>query len=535
MDVTEQKETREKLKTSKEEYRRLIQTVPHGIAEIDNIGTIILANAAYHKQHGYEEGELSGMSILDLAATDTERVKLRQYLRYLLKEQPLPTPYIGQQRTKTGSVMDIQLDWDYRRNEQEYGRVMGFTTVITDITEQKQAVAALRTSEERYRVLVDTMTEGLGAQDEHGVIQYVNNRLCDIFGYSRQDMIGKPIIDFVGESNLQRWKELMSVRRRGDANHYEAEIPHKDGTITHVLVSPQILRDEEGRYRGSFGVFTDLTEHKQAEQELAIYREHLEAIIAERTANLDRAEKELKDFAYIVSHDLRSPLVSIQGFAGELEQSLDVLRVAAEAGLPALDGTLQLAVREELNELIPEALHFIEAGINKMEGLVSAILQLSRMGRREMHYEPVDIGQLVAANLKAQAFAIESTDITVKTAELPTIITDRLAVGQIFGNLLSNAIKYLVPHRPGVIEVSAESSEKTTRFHVRDNGSGIAKEDIPRVFEIFQRCGKRDRQGEGMGLTYVETLVRRLGGQIKCESELGSGTTFSFILPRKES
>ncbi len=530
-DLTEQKNALEKLKTCREEYRRLVQTVPHGIAEIDNSGNIILANAAYHTQHMYEEGELLGMSILDLAATESEREKLRHYLRYLLEDQPPPTSYFGQQRTKTGSVIDIQIDWNYRRNEQD--SMVGFTAVNTDITEQKQAEAALRASEERYRILVDTMTEGLGTQDEHGVIQYVNDKLCDILGYTRHEMIGKPIIDFVGESNLQRWMELMRARRRGDANHYEGEIPHKDGTMIHVLVSPQVLRDEQGRYRGSFGVFTDLTERKLAEQELAEYREHLEAIVAERTANLDRAEKELKDFAYTVSHDLRSPLVSIQGYTGELEHSLEVLRAAIEAGLPALDMAQQVAVRVELGEQIPEALHFIEAGVSKMDGLVSAILQLSRMGQREMRYEPVDIAQLVAENLKAQAFAIESADVSVKTMNLPTFITDRLAIGQVFGNLLSNAIKYLDPRRPCVIEVSAETGDQATRFNVRDNGRGIAEKDIQRVFEIFQRCGKQDGQGEGMGLTFVEALVRRLGGQIWCKSDLGRGTTFSFILPRK--
>ncbi len=112
------------------------------------------------------------------------------------------------------------------------------------------------------------MSEGLGVQDEQGIVQYVNNRLCEMLGYSWKEMVGRQITDFIGESNLPRWMEIMRARREGRAEAYEGEIPHRDGSNVYLHISPQIIRDEEGRYSGSFGVFTDLTERKQMEERL---------------------------------------------------------------------------------------------------------------------------------------------------------------------------------------------------------------------------------------------------------------------------
>jgi signal transduction histidine kinase len=119
----------------------------------------------------------------------------------------------------------------------------------------------------------------------------------------------------------------------------------------------------------------------------------------------------------------------------------------------------------------------------------------------------------------------------VTVRDLPDLVADRTSMEQIFGNLLDNAVKYLEPGRPGSIAVSAERGDGEIVFHIRDNGRGIAKEDISKAFEIFRRVGRQDVPGEGMGLSYVKTLIRNLGGRIWCESEPGKGTTFSFTIP----
>lgn len=185
---------------------------------------------------------------------------------------------------------------------------------------------------------------------------------------------------------------------------------------------------------------------------------------------------------------------------------------------------------EALEEDIPEALEFIESSVNRMDALINAILKLSRIGRRDLKIEPVDVSGIVQNILKTLGHQLEVGRVTVSVAELPEVFTDKTAIEQIVGNLLDNALKYLDKSRPGQLEVSAESGTYEMIFKFQDNGRGIAAEDMSKVFEIFRRAGKQDMPGEGMGLAYVKTLVRRLGGRIWCESELGVGTLFCFTI-----
>ena len=264
----------------------------------------------------------------------------------------------------------------------------------------------------------------------------------------------------------------------------------------------------------------EITEHKQTEARLNSYSEELVEI-----------NDDLKSFAYIVSHDLRAPLVNIKGFSDELVHSIKELSPLLEKYLSGLAQTEQQKFSEVLQKDIPEALNFIGSSVNRMDNLINAVLKLSRAGRRKLDPEPLQTGDFVRRILNTLKHQIESCNITVTVGDLPGIVADKTTMEQIFGNLLDNAIKYLEPGRPGVIAVSAERTEREVVFHVRDNGRGIAREDIPRAFEIFRRVGRQDVPGEGMGLAYVKTLVRFLGGRIWCDSEPGVGTTFSFSLP----
>ena len=165
-----------------------------------------------------------------------------------------------------------------------------------------------------------------------------------------------------------------------------------------------------------------------------------------------------------------------------------------------------------------------------MDHYINALLKLSRLGRRELVLEQVDMEALTRATLETLAYQIEQRQIRVTVGPLPLVMADRTAMEQIMSNLLNNAVIYLEPGRAGEIEISGEHNTEETLLRVRDNGRGIAPEDMDKVFAPFRRAGKQDVPGEGMGLAYVQTLVRRHGGRIWCESELGVGTTFTFAL-----
>jgi signal transduction histidine kinase len=271
-------------------------------------------------------------------------------------------------------------------------------------------------------------------------------------------------------------------------------------------------------------VETRTTELAKARNELQRVNEGLEAMVAERTADLEAANEEIQRFAYIVSHDLRAPLVNIMGFTSELESARnDMLR----AGAKPEDDPERLRIERDFDE----SLSFVRAATTKMDGLIGAILKISRDGRRAFRPEPLDMEVLFNTLVAAIRHQTDAAGATIQVGKLPGLFADRLAIEQIFANLLDNAVKYLDPSRPGRIEISGEERGARLVYRVSDNGRGIAKADHARVFELFRRAGVQDKPGEGIGLAHVKALVRSLGGHIELQSEPGQGTTFTISLP----
>ena len=257
----------------------------------------------------------------------------------------------------------------------------------------------------------------------------------------------------------------------------------------------------------------------------------LEGAVERRTSELQRANDEIQKFAYIVSHDLRSPLVNVMGFTAELEAAnaaIGPLVDRAESEHPELVTADVRSAREDL----PEAIGFIRASTQKMDRLIGAILQLSRQGRRVLTAEPIAMEPLIDDIVASLEHRLLEADATVTVERpLPDMVSDRLAVEQIFSNLLDNAVKYLDPERPGRLVVRGTRDGSSLIFEVEDNGRGIDARDHERVFELFRRAGAQNQPGEGIGLAHVRALVYRLGGAIDCTSELGRGSTFKLRLP----
>jgi signal transduction histidine kinase len=276
-------------------------------------------------------------------------------------------------------------------------------------------------------------------------------------------------------------------------------------------------------------IYRSITATITARREVEQLNQTLEDRVIRRTEALTRANEEIQRFAYIVSHDLRAPLVNIMGFTSELEVGTKSLREFFESEMPQT----RPAAKEAALEAVPEAVRFIRSSTGKMDRLINAILKLSREGRRELVAEKVNLNtvfETIASSLKHQ---IEETHTVVDiSGHLPVIASDRLAIEQVFGNLFDNALKYLQPGRPGRIAVTAETSPAFVTITVRDNGRGIADNDRERIFELFRRAGRQDKPGEGIGLAHVRALVRRLGGDISVASKLGEGSEFRVLLPK---
>lgn len=267
----------------------------------------------------------------------------------------------------------------------------------------------------------------------------------------------------------------------------------------------------------------------QSQQDLAQTNVTLE----QRAQDLLNANRELRDFVYIVSHDLRSPLLSIYGFTEELQRDLKTLGTMIETPSDPADAAHRVALQELLHSRLPEDLAYIMASAKKMGRLVDAVLTLSRLGHTVFRWGPLDLTAVVRDNILALTHTIRHTGARVTVGPLPELVTDHDAVDQIMGNLLANALKFLDASRPGEIHIAGTRNEnkKTVTLWVEDNGRGIAPEEIGRIFDVFQRAGKQDREGDGMGLAYVKTLVKRLGGGVTCTSTEACGSVFTVTLP----
>ncbi|HEX8471900.1 MAG TPA: ATP-binding protein [Brevundimonas sp.] len=275
-----------------------------------------------------------------------------------------------------------------------------------------------------------------------------------------------------------------------------------------------------------------LAEITSARDELDLVNAGLEERVKARTAALIRANEEVQRFAYIVSHDLRSPLVNVMGYTSELEQAGKTIdRAIVKAELEReVDAEIITAVREDM----PEAIGFIRASTEKMDRLINAILKLSREGRRNLTPETLDMTAMVGRIADSVHHQTEEADAEIVVEALPAFENDRMSIEQVFGNLIDNAVKYLDRSRPGHIVVSGrERPGGWVEYSITDNGRGIAPRDHERVFELFRRAGRQDTKGEGLGLAFVRNSVRRLGGEITLESELGKGSTFLLKFPKR--
>jgi len=276
----------------------------------------------------------------------------------------------------------------------------------------------------------------------------------------------------------------------------------------------------------------------EAEVKLRDNNLNLESTIDERTADLREANEEIQRFAYIVSHDLRSPLVNIMGFTSELEElrgdifkRIAALACTKAAEPPAPDNATDSAepalegADKQLSEDFSEALSFIKLSIGKMDRLISAILNLTREGRREFKPERIDTRELIEGIVSTVAHQAAEAEARIRIDPLPNIVSDRLALEQIFSNLIDNGLKYLRSGIPGDIHIRGRTKLGFAIYDITDNGRGIDPKDHQRIFDLFRRAGTQDRPGQGIA------LVRRLGGTMSVASELHQGSTFTITLP----
>lgn len=359
--------------------------------------------------------------------------------------------------------------------------------------------------------------------DAHGKITHVNDKFCAISKYSRDELLGRDhrIINS-GYHSKQFFRDFWGTITSGRVWRGEIRNRAKDGSLYWVdtTIFPRLGAD--GRPTQYVAIRTDITERKADEAELQQF-----------AADLAEKNKELETIVYTVSHDLRSPLVNVQGFGKQLTRACERIRDAAAAAGPG--GSIPVAeVKTAVETTIPQALRFINAGVNKMEMLLAGLLRYSRLGRIELSIQPLDIDALVADVLAAMKFQLDEAGAVVEVGPLPDCMADRPQTNQVFANLVDNAIKYRSPGKPLRLRITGSVQDGQSIYAVQDNGIGIAPAHQAKAFEIFHRLNPDATHGEGLGLTIAQRVLERQKGRIWVESREGEGSTFYFALPSVE-
>jgi PAS domain S-box-containing protein len=487
------------LKNVNEKLRHLFESVNDGIFAIDLNGAYTEANQRLAEMHGLSSREeLLGRNAFDfLSQRDFETVTTRlpgvleaggsRHVEYnLLKVDGTEFP--------CEANVSVQTD--------AFGTPIGMIGVARDVTARKQAEERLRLSEEKLRNVLQSANDGIFALDLRGVYTEVNEKLLEMHGLgSRDEILGRKATEFVAAYDLERaLASMRGILPNGTVSGVEYDALRADGSEYPCEASASVLKDASGGPIGIIGVVRDVTERKQRERELKRVM-----------AKLERSNKELEQFAYVASHDLQEPLRMVASYTELLAERY----------------------KGRLDEKADRFINYAVDGATRMQRQINDLLTYSRVATRGKPFTEVDCNKALAKALANLQAAIDESGAIVTSDELPTLRGDGSQMVQLFQNLIGNAIKFHTEQAPRV-HVSAREQESKWVFSVWDNGIGIERQYVERIFAMFQRLNKRSQYpGTGIGLALCKRIVERHGGNIWVESALGEWSEFYFCLPER--
>jgi len=497
-DITDLHMAEEALRQSEERFRTVLDEMEESYYEVDIAGNFTFFNDALCRQLGYSREELMGMNYRVITTPDDAENIFKTYNQIYLTGQPIRafTSKIVRKDGKTGlgeiSVLPLRNDKD---------EIIGFRGIAHDVTERKQMEEALTRSEERYRTVLEQMEEAYFEVDIAGNFTFFNNSMCRQLGYSREELIGMNYRAYMSKNDMQRvYKAFNQIYRTGKTiKGFPTERIRKDGTRIFTEESAFPLKNERGEIIGFRGIIHDVTEHKQAEEEKRQMEQ--QAQLASRLACVG-------ELASGIAHEINNPLTGVVGY------------------------THLLLTRKGIPQDVRRDLETIYEGAQRVADILKKLLTFAGQHKPERRLS--NINEILSTALDLQAYALASHNISVSfqpARDLPMTVVDPGQLQQVFLNLIMNAeTEMKLAHDKGKLSIKTEHIDNTIRISFKDNGPGIAKKNLERIFDPFFST-REVGQGTGLGLSVCHGIITDHKGRIWAESKLGKGATFILELP----
>ena len=501
-DVTERKE--------RERYLEDVKSRLEAATEAGSVGTWewripedeMVVGESFAETFGIDPEEASEGVSLDRFIESIHGVDRERVERAIERAIETGEEYEAEYRVRNA---DGEYRWIVARGHVEYedGEPARFPGALTDITDRKRAELELQRNNEQLETLFEVLPVGVIVADGEGDIVSANGTAAEILG---ADVSGTEDIRPEGEYEVYRADtgEEVSPTETTLARVVDGEtatepdvfeIVAADGQRRIVEIEGRPILDADGEVVRGVVTMSDVTEREEYQR------------------RLEESNERLEQFAYSASHDLQEPLRMVSSYLRLIERRYS----------------------DALDEEGEEFLEFAVDGANRMKAMIEGLLAYSRVETRGNPFEPTDLETVLSDVRTDLQFRIEASDATIESEALPTVAGDEDQLRQVFQNLIENAIEYSGDDAPE-IHIGAEREGDRWRIDVTDDGIGIDPEDQERVFEVFQRLHARsDHEGTGIGLSLVERIVERHGGEIRVDSEPGEGATFSFTLPASEN
>ncbi len=492
----------EAARSSEARLAGIIDSAMDAIITVDEQQRIVLFNPAAEKMFGHPAAEVMGQS-LDQFIPDRFRAAHARHHRAFSE-----TGITQREMGRLGSICGLRAGGEEFPLEAALSRVeVGgrklSTAILRDVTERVAAEETLQ----RQASLINQIHDAVLVWRWNGPITFWNHGAQQLYGYSPHEVIGKVAHDLLRTETAGRVEGFRRILEQ--ANTWEGELHHVTRDGSHIIVESRmtLVRDKDRAY--VLEANRDITERKRAEEEIRVLNSDLEGRVAARTAELQAAVQELESFSYSVSHDLRGPLRTLDGFSGALLEDYG-------PQLPA----------EARNHLAT-----IRRGAQRMGLLIDDLLAFARLGRQPVTRQPVNMEALVRSALEELGPECNGRNIQFLNGVLPSAQGDPALLKQVWINLLSNAIKYSRHTEQARIEIGSLAEAQARVYFVRDNGAGFDMKYANKLFGVFQRLHRADEfEGTGIGLAIVQRLVQRHGGRVWAEAKLNQGATFYFTL-----